>query len=72
MRLSSQIYIFFGFSSFIFKRNHVVIYKENPSDKIVIIEGELHGTDRYEIGNLEDLLRLVCTCMKNLGILKYF
>ena len=42
-------------SCFIFKENHVFIEEEDkPSEKVIIVEGELDG-----IGNLEDLPTLV-------------
>ena len=47
---------FFYVSSFIYKENHVLIEEYNHSEKIVIVEEELHGIDA---GNLGDLLRLV-------------
>ena len=31
----------------------------NPSEKLVILKEELDGTDINEIGNLEDLLRII-------------
>ena len=37
----------------------LVLIDDNPSDKIAIVEEELDGIDRDDIGNLEDLLRLV-------------
>ena len=37
---------FFYVSSVIFKENHVLIEEENPSEKIVILEGELDSIDR--------------------------
>ena len=49
-------YLFFYVSSFIYKENHVLIEEYNHSEKIVIVEEELHGIDA---GNLGDLLRLV-------------
>ena len=33
--------------------------KHNPSEKIVIVKEELDGIDIDDIGNLEDLLRIV-------------
>ena len=53
-----QILIFYV-SSFIFKESHVSFAEDNPSETIVIVEEELDGIDRDDIGNLEDLLRLV-------------
>ena len=50
---------FFYISSFIFIGNHALIQEDNPSEKIIIVEEELDGNDRDDIGNLEDLLRLV-------------
>ena len=58
-RLCSQILIFFYVSSFIFKENHTLVEKDNPSEKIVITEEKLDGIDTDDTGNLEDLLRLV-------------
>lgn len=72
MRLSSQIYIFFDFSSFIFKINHVVIDEESPSDKIVTIEGELLGTDIYEIGKLRRFTKISVFMYEEFGNLKVF
>ena len=47
-------------SSFIFKENHVFIKeKDNPSDKVVIVEVELYGIDVNGIGNLLNLPRLM-------------
>ena len=57
-RLRSQI-IFFCFSSFIFKNSHVLVEKHNPSEEIVIVKEELDGIDIDDIGNLENLLRIV-------------
>ena len=52
-----QILIFFSFlSSFIFKENHIV--EENNSSEKNVTE-ELDGIDIDDIGNLEDLLRIV-------------
>ena len=43
-------------SSLISKENHVFIEeKDNPSDKVVLVEEELDGTDIDDIGNLGDL-----------------
>ena len=43
-------------SSFIFKENHVFIEeKDNPSEKVVMVEEELDGTDIDDIGHLVDL-----------------
>ena len=50
---------FFYVSSFIFKENHVLTKKRNPSEKIVIVEEELDGIGRDDVGNLKDLLTLV-------------
>ena len=50
---------FFYFSSFIFKENHVLVEEGNPSEKNVIVKKELDGIDINDIGNLEDLLRIV-------------
>ena len=49
----------FFVSSFIFKKNYVLIEEDNPSEKIVLIEEELDGIEKDDIVNLEDLLRLV-------------
>ena len=47
-------------SSFIFKENYISIeHEDNPSKKVCLVEEELDGIDIYDIGNLEDLLRLV-------------
>ena len=64
-------YLFFYLFCVIFKENHIFIKGGNPSDKIVIVEEELHGADINGIGNLQDLLRLECSPMQNVGILKY-
>ena len=48
---------FFYVSSFNFKENHVLIEEDNPSEKIVVVKDD--GTDRDDIGNLEDLLVLI-------------
>ena len=47
------------FSNFIFKENFVFNKKDNPSQKVVIAEEELDGVGRDDIGNFEDLPRLV-------------
>ena len=57
--LRSQILSFLYFSNFIFKENLVFNEKDNPSQKVVITEEELDGIDRDDIGNFEDLPRLV-------------
>ena len=57
--LRSKILIFFYVSSFIFKGNHVVIVEDNLSEKNIIVEEELDGINRDDIGNLEYLLILV-------------
>ena len=44
--------------------------KHNPSEKIVIVKEELDGIDIDDIGNLEDLLRIVFIHEES-GILKY-
>ena len=44
------------FSTFIFKENHVLNEEENTLQKVV---EELNDIDINEIGNLEDLPRLV-------------
>ena len=41
------------------KKSHVLIEEDSPSEKIVIVEEELDGIDRDDVGNLEDLLKLV-------------
>ena len=46
---------FFYFSSFIFKE----FEKHNPLEAIVIVKEELGSIDIDDIGNLEDLLRIV-------------
>ena len=51
--------IFFYFSRIIFKKNHVFVEEGNPSEKNVIANEEVDGTDIDDIGNLEHLLRLV-------------
>ena len=45
--------------------------KHNPSEKIVIVKEELDGIDIDDIGNLEDLLRIVFI-HKECGNLKVF
>ena len=50
---------FFYFASFIFKENQVIVEEDNPSEKNVIVTEELDGIDIDDIGNLEDLLRIV-------------
>ena len=57
-RLRSQISMFY-FSSFIFKDNYVLVEWHNPSEKTVIVKEELDGIDIGDIGNLEDLQRIV-------------
>ena len=53
----ADIDFFFSFlSSFIFKENHI-IEANNPSEKNVT--EELDGINIDDIGNLEDLLRIV-------------
>ena len=49
----------FYFSSFIFQKNHGFIEEGKPSEKVVIAEGKLHGTNIDELGNLEYFLRFV-------------
>ena len=61
---------FFNVFCFIFKENQVLIEEGNVSEKIVILEEELDGINRDDIGSLEDLLRLECSSMRNVGILK--
>ena len=52
-KLLSQIMIR---SSFIFKENHVFLEeKDNPSEKVVIVEEELDGIDIDGVGNLLNL-----------------
>ena len=58
MRLHLQIFIFQFVSCFIFKENHVLIIKDNPSEKVALVEKELNGTDRDSSGNLGNSLRL--------------
>ena len=46
--------------SFIFKENLVLIEKDNPSEKIVVVEKELDGIDGDDLGNLvESLLEML-------------
>ena len=45
---------FTDFSSFIF-----IEEEDNPSEKVVIVEGEVNSINVDDTGNLEDLLRLV-------------
>ena len=46
--------------SSVFKENHVFIEeKDNPSDKVVMVEEELDDIDMDGIGNLVDLPRLM-------------
>ena len=54
-----QISGFYHVSSFIFKENHALIKKDNPSENFVIVEKELDGIGRDDIGNFVDLLRMV-------------
>ena len=49
---------FFWFYSFLFKKNHV-FKEDNSSEKVVIVEEDLHGIDTDDTGNSEDSLRLV-------------
>ena len=49
----------FYFSSFLFKDNHVLVEQYNLSEKSMIVKEELDGTDIDDIGNLEDLIRIV-------------
>ena len=52
--------VFFYFSSFIFKANHVFMEeKDNPAEKVVIDEGDLHGIVIDGILNLENVPRAV-------------
>ena len=37
---------FFYVSSFIFKKNHILTEKDNPSEKTVLVKEELDGIDR--------------------------
>ena len=63
----SDIALFY-FSSHIFLKNQVLIEKGNPSEKNVIVEEELDGTDIDDIGNFHlDL----CSLIKHVGISKY-
>ena len=48
---------FFQFPNFIFKENQVIVEKDNPSEKNVT--EELDAIDIDDIGNLEDLLRII-------------
>ena len=57
-RLRSQILIFLYFQ-FYFQRKSRFNSRRQPFRKIIIVEEELDGNDRDDIGNLEDLLRLV-------------
>ena len=61
--------IFFQFPSFIFKEDQVIVQENNPSQKNVT--EELDGIDIDDIGNLEDLLRLV-SIHEECGSLKVF
>ena len=54
-----QISGFYHVSSFMFKENHALIKKDNPSENFVIVEEELDGIGRDDIGNFVDLLRMV-------------
>ena len=58
-RLLRQILSFLYFSSFIFRENQDFNGEDNHSQKVVTVEEELDDTDIYEIGNLEDLPRLL-------------
>ena len=58
-RIRWQILSVLYFPSFIFKENHVFNEKENPSQKVVIVEKELDDIDIDDIVNLEDLPELV-------------
>ena len=49
----------FYFSSFAFEKNHGFIEKDIPSEKADIDEEELNCINIDDIGNLEDLPRLV-------------
>ena len=49
----------FYFSSFIFKKNHGFIEKDNPSEKNVIVGEELDCINIDDIGNLKYSPRLV-------------
>ena len=70
-RLSSQILMFWGFFSFIFKDNHILVEEHNPSGKIVIVKEEVGGINIDDIRNLEDLLRIVII-HEECGSLKVF
>ena len=50
---------FLHFSSLVFKENHVFNEKDNPSQKVIILEKELDDIDIDDTGNLKDLPRLV-------------
>ena len=52
-------YSSFYFSSFIFKVNQVLVEENNPSKFFLIIKEELEGIHIDDIGNSEDLLRIV-------------
>ena len=58
-RLRWQILSVLYFSNFIFKGNHAFNQKDNPTQKVVIIEKELDDIDTVDIVNLEDLRELV-------------
>ena len=64
-------YCFFYFSSFIFKENHVLVEGGHPFKKNLIVKEELDGVDIDDIGNLEDLLRILIT-HEECGNLKVF
>ena len=57
-RLRSQILTCFVFQ-FYFQRNHGLIQEGKPSEKVVIVQGELDGIDINDIANLEDSPRFV-------------
>ena len=50
---------FVDFPNFIFKENEVLIEEDKPSEKIAIVKEELDGIDIDDVGNLEDLLKIV-------------
>ena len=58
-RLRWQVLRFLCFSSFVFKENYVSNEKDNPSQKVVIVEEEPDNIDIDDIVNLEKLPGLV-------------
>ena len=54
-----DIFDFSDISSFMFKENHILILKKDrPSEKVVLVEEELYRIDIGGSRNLEDLLKL--------------